>query len=124
MNLPLLLADTRVDCNRREVTFTKQLVKLGGTDSALDENDDLIELELIEEFVELAVLLALIQLDVVLLETVQRQLGVLVDVMFRWVLHELAADRLDLIRQGSAEHHNLLLRRGGAEDLLDIASHV
>lgn len=118
------MADTRVDCNGREVTLAKQLVKLSGTDGALDEDDDLVELELVQEFVELAVLLTLIELDVVLLETVKGQLGIFVDVMFRWVLHELAADGLDLVRQGSAEHHDLLLSRGGAEDLLNIASHI
>lgn len=113
-----------MDRNGREVTLAEQLVQLSGTDGALDENDDLVELKLVQKLVELSVLLLLIQLDVVLLQTVQRQLGVFVDVVFCRVLHELAADGLDLIRQGGAEHHHLLLGGGGAEDLLNIASHI
>ena len=42
----------------------------------------LIELELIEQFEELLVLLVLLQLDVVLLESVQRQLRLVVHVHF------------------------------------------
>jgi hypothetical protein len=41
---------------------------------------DLVELERVEELVELAVLLLLLELDVVLLQTVQRELGLVIDV--------------------------------------------
>lgn len=54
----------------------------------------------------------------------QRQLGVLVDVVLSWVLHEFAADWFDVIGQGGAEHHHLLLLRGGTEDFLDVAAHI
>jgi len=122
--IPLLLADTRVHGDGGEVTLAQQLVELGGAESALHKDDDLVELQLVEQLVELAVLLALLEGDVVLLETVQRQLGVLVDVMLRRVLHELPADGLDLVRQSGGEHHDLLLLRRGPEDLLNIATHV
>jgi len=55
--------------NRWEVALSEELVKLGSTNGTLDEDDDLIELKLVEEFVELSVLLTLVELDIVLLET-------------------------------------------------------
>ena len=124
MNLPFLLADARMDRNRGEVALAEKLVKLGSTNSALDEDDDLVELKLVEKLVQFTVLLALLEVDIVLLETVQSQLGVFVDVVLSWVLHELAADGLDLIRQCGTEHHDLLLLRSRTEDLLDVASHI
>jgi len=53
--------------NAREVAFLKELVEFVRATGALDEDDDLVELELIEQFVQLAILLVLVQLDVVLL---------------------------------------------------------
>jgi hypothetical protein len=88
-----------VDSNRGEVTLAQELVKLGSAQSAFDEDDDLVELQFVQEFVELAVLLALLEGNVVLLETVEGQLGILVDIMLRWVLHKLLADGLDLVRE-------------------------
>ena len=41
-----------------------------------------------------------------------------------YVLHELLADGPDVLGQGGREHHDLLLVRGGPEDLLDVAAHV
>lgn len=56
--LPFLLADTGMDCNGWEVALAEQLVELGGAKSTLDEDNDLIELELVEKVIKLAVLLA------------------------------------------------------------------
>ena len=50
------------------------------------------------QVVELAVLLALLELDVVLLEPVERQLRVVVDVDLHGVLAELLADRANFLR--------------------------
>lgn len=110
--------------NRREVALAKKLVKLGGTQGALDEDDDLVELQIIQKLVELPVLLLLLESNKVLLQTVQRQLGVLVDVVLCRVLHELLANRLDLIRESGREHHNLLLLGRSTEDLLHVTAHV
>jgi hypothetical protein len=96
-SLPFLLADTRVNSNGWEVAFPQQLVKLRSSNSTLDKDDDLVELEVIKKLIELAVLLAFLQFDVVLLETVERQLGILIDKVLRGVLHELPANGLDLI---------------------------
>lgn len=123
-NLPLFLAHTRVDSDTGEVALAQKLIKLGGTESALDKDDDLVELELVEQVVELAVLLALTDLEVVLLETVKSELGLVVNVDLERVLHELLADGPGLLCKGGGKHHDLLLSRGRAEDLLDIATHV
>ena len=69
VNLPLLLTDTRVYGNAREVALAKQLVKLSCTEGALDEDNDLIELESVKQVVELSILLSLAELDRVLLKT-------------------------------------------------------
>lgn len=108
----------------REVALAQQFVELSGAKSALDEDDDLVELQLVKQLVELTVLLALLKRNVVLLETVQRQLRILIDVVLRGVLHKLPADGFDLIRQSCREHHDLLLLGSSPEDLLDIATHV
>ena len=94
------MAHTRVHSNGGEVALSKQLVELGSAHSALDEDDDLVELKVVKQLVQLAVLLLLLKLDVVLLKTVQGELGVLIDVVLRRVLHELAADGLDGLGQG------------------------
>ena len=122
--LPLLLAHTRVDCNGWEFAFTQELVEFGGSDCALDENDDLVELELIKQLIEFSVLLLFVQLDVVLLKTVKCELGLVVDIDLEGILHELLAYGSDFCRESGAEHHDLLLGWGSAEDFLDITAHV
>ena len=111
-------------CNTREVAFPEKLVELSRAKSALHENDDLVEFQGIEEVVQLSVLLAFAELDVVLLKTVKSKLSLIVHIDFQGILHELLADRSNLLRQSSAEHHNLLLSWGGAEDVLYIAAHI
>jgi hypothetical protein len=123
-NLPFFLADTRVYSNTGKVALSQQLVELSGALSGFDEDDDLVELKRIEKVVELSVLFRLFELDGVLLQTVEGELGLIVDVDLEGVAHELLADRSDFLRQSGAEHHHLLAGRSGAEDLLDIATHV
>lgn len=113
-----------MDSDTGEVALAEKLVELGCAKGALNEDDDLVELELIEQVVELAVLLGLAELDVVLLETVEGELGLVVDVDLQRVTHELLADRTGLLGEGGREHHNLLLCGGSAEDFLHIAAHV
>jgi len=122
--LPLLLADTGVYSNTGKVTFAQQLVQFVGTQGTLDEDNDLVELQIVEEVVQLAVLLGLTELNVVLLKTVEGKLSVIVDVNFQRIPHELLADRSDLLRESSTEHHDLLVGGGGAEDLLNVAAHI
>jgi hypothetical protein len=61
------------------------------------EDDDLIELDVVEQFDELLDLLGVLELDVVLLETMEGQLGVTIDEKFERLLHEESADVLGFI---------------------------
>ena len=86
-----------MNSNRWEVALSKKLVEFCGTESALDENDDLVELEAVEQVVELTILLRLIELDAVLLKTMKGELGLIVNVNLERVPHELLADRSYLL---------------------------
>ena len=52
-----------MDSDGREVALSEELVEFGGTESALDEDDDLVEFQSVEEIVQLSVLLALVESD-------------------------------------------------------------
>lgn len=69
-----------MDSNAREVAFTQQLVKLRCTLRALDEDDDLVELEGVEQIIQLSILLLLAELEKVLLKSVKGKLRLIVDV--------------------------------------------
>jgi len=94
----LFLTNTRMHCNTGEVAFAEQFVELSSTESTLDEDDDLIELEAVKKIVELAVLLTFTELDRVLLKTVKGQLGFVIDEHFQRIPHELPADGSNLLR--------------------------
>ncbi len=79
----LFLSKTTVDADGREVAFAKKLVELVGARDGLDEDDDLVEFERVEQVVELAVLGRLFKANVVLLETVEGELGLVIDVDFK-----------------------------------------
>ena len=113
-----------MDSNAGKVALAKKSIKLGGTSGVAHKDDDLVEFESVEQLIQLAILLSLAQLDVVLLQTVEGELGLVVDVDLERVLHELLADWPDLLREGGTEHHDLLLGWCGTEDLLHIAAHV
>lgn len=110
--------------DRREVAFAKQLVEFGGTDRTPDEDDDLVELQLIEKLVQFTILLLFLKLDVILLQAVKSQFGILIYVVFGRVLHELLADRLHFIGKRGGKHHDLLLLRSGSENILNISPHI
>lgn len=142
-----------MNADRREVALLEESVELGRPSDRLDKDadlqvsldrtepytlTDLVELEIVEEVVELPVLLLLFELEEVLLETVEGELGLVVDVDLEglhvsmdlkreertYTLHELFASRADLLGEGSREHHDLLVVGSGAEDFLDVAAHV
>lgn len=69
-----------MDRDRGEVALAQEGVELGGARDRLDEDADLVELERVEEVVQLAVLGRLLQADVVLLQSVQGELLLVVDV--------------------------------------------
>jgi hypothetical protein len=108
----------------REVAFAEQLVELSAAQGRSHEDDDLVELERIEEVIQLAVLLALIELDVVLLKTVEGQLLLIIHIDLERVLHEFLADHADILGKCGRKHHDLLVRWGGPEDGLNVIAHV
>lgn len=120
----LILSHLRMNADGGEVALDQELVELVGAAHGLDENADLVELESIQQIVELAVLALLVQVDVVLLQTVKGELGLVVDVDLERVLHKALAHLADLLAQSGREHHDLLVVRGGLENLLHIAAHV
>lgn len=82
----LLLVQTAVDRHRREVALAQQLVELLCSSHAVDENNNLIEVQHVQQIVQLAVLLLLAQFHVVLLQAVQSELRLVVDVDFNRLL--------------------------------------
>ena len=123
-SLPLFLAYTRVHRNTREVTLAEKLVKFIGAECALDENDDLVEFQVVQKLVQLPVLLGLVELDVVLQQTVKGQFCIIINVDLQRVLHKLLADGSNLLRQSGAKHHHLFLSRCSTENGLNITTHI
>lgn len=78
-NAPLILRKTRVDKDGGKVLGLEELGEVLGAGGALDKDDDLVELEAVEHLEEAAELLLLRQRDVVLLQTVEGQLGLVID---------------------------------------------
>jgi hypothetical protein len=124
MHLPLLLTNTGVDCRAGEVAFPEQFVELGAAQSRAHKDNDLVELERVEQIVELPVLLALVEFDVVLLKTVKCQLLLVVDIDLQRISHELLADNACVLGERGGEHHHLLVGWGSPEDRLYIVAHV
>ena len=107
-----------------KVALAKNLVQLGSSKRALDEDDDLVELEIIEQVIQLAVLLAFAQFDIKLLKSVKCEFGIIVNVDLERISHEFLADRSNILREGGTEHHDLLLSGRSTEDFLNVPSHV
>ena len=87
-----------MDRDTWKVAFAQQLVQFGRAEGALHEDDYLVEFECVEEVVKLSILLSFTEFDVVLLESVKRELRLIVDVDFQRILHEFLADRPNLLR--------------------------
>merc|ERR1719231_2246810 len=87
----LLLLERRVHGDGGEAALAKELVELDRTLHRPDKDDDLVELERVKQVAELAILLSLRQLDVVLLQPVQRELRIVHQDLYGLV-HELLAD--------------------------------
>jgi len=113
-----------VDGLGREELLVQHLSQLLGVLDGLHEDDNLVELKLVQEVHQLGDLFLVVQHHVILLQSVQSQLALVFDEHLSLVLHELAADQLDVTGQGGREHHHLLVVRGLCENFLDIASHA
>lgn len=76
----LRLLHTTVNANGREVALNKQLVELLCAANTLHKDNDLVEIQRVKQINELAVLARLLELNVILLQTVKRKLGRLINV--------------------------------------------
>lgn len=75
----LVLLQVGVDADRGEVAVLQQLGQLHSSLDLGHEDHNLVEVKDIQQVVQLLVLLGFVQLHEVLLQTVQSQLGVIVD---------------------------------------------
>jgi len=93
----LWLGKVSMDRDGGEVVLFEDFIKFDCKLDALHEDDDLVEHEGIEQVGELPDFLVFLQLDVVLLESVQGELALVINEDFEGVLHELPADLLDVV---------------------------
>ena len=54
----------------------------------------------------------------------QSELGLVIHIDFKRILHKLFANGTNLLGERGAEHHNLLLCRRSSEDVLDVSTHI
>ena len=92
--------------------------------NALNEDNNLVEMQRVEQINKLLDLFLLLDLDEILLETVKSEFALVVNEDLEGIYHELATDVLNFLGHGSREHHHLLLGRSGLEYRLHIASHI
>ena len=78
--LPFFLRETSVDGDGWEIAFTQQSVQFGCSTDTLDKDDDLVELQGVEQVVEFTILLSFLETDVVLLQPMKSQFGLIVDI--------------------------------------------
>lgn len=120
----LILAEITVHRLRRKCLLVEDLGQLNCMRNRLHKDDDLVEIELINKVRQLGVLLVLFKLHEVLLEAVEGELTLVFDQDFGRIAHELPACDLDITRESSCIHHNLLVVRCLLENILDVAAHV
>lgn len=113
-----------MDADGWEVALCQQPVQLIRTSNLGHKDDNLVEFQYIQQIIQLAVLLRLSEFDVVQIQSMKGELGIVIDVNLHGILAEFLANRTDLFTEGSTEHHDLLLMGGHTEDLLDIPTHV
>lgn len=120
----LLLREITVHGLGRESLLVEDLSELNRMGYRLHEDDNLVEIKSVDEVSKLCVLLVLVKLDIVLLESMESEFALVFNQDLSGVLHELSASGLDVSRESSGEHHNLLVVRGLFEDSLDVTAHV
>ena len=104
--------------------LVEDLVQLDGVLNVAHKNDDLVELKVIDQVHQFGDFGLLIKAHVVLGQTVQCELALLLNQDFCGVTHELAACQLDFVRKSGREHHDLLAVGSLLEDLLDVTAHI
>mmetsp|Transcript_84567 Transcript_84567/g.141017 ORF Transcript_84567/g.141017 Transcript_84567/m.141017 type:complete len:338 (+) Transcript_84567:450-1463(+) len=120
----VLLRHPRMNASGGELALAQEVGEGRGPGHRLHKDDHLVELEGIQKVVQLSVLSGIRSLDIVLLQSVEGELGVRVHVDLNWVLHELLGRLTDVLRHGCGIHHHLLILRCLQVDLLHITTHV
>ena len=92
--------------------------------NALNEDNNLVEMQRVEQVNKFLDFLLFLDLDEILLETVKSEFALVIDEDLEGVDHELATYVLNFLGHCCREHHHLLLGRSGLEDRLHIASHI
>lgn len=93
---PLVLAEVTVHGLGRQSLLVQDLGQLDCVRDGLDEDDDLVEVKGIDQVSQLGVLLVFGELHVVLLQTVQGELRLVLDEDLSWVAHKLTAGNFDV----------------------------
>eukprot|EP00760_Papus_ankaliazontas_P017589 PhM_4_TR17333/c0_g1_i1/m.85319 len=119
----LRLVHLGVNGNGGELALDEHLVERLAAGDGVDEDDALVEVDGVEHVDELARLLRLLDVDVVLHEAVERELGLLVDVDLQRVVEELLGEVAHLLGHRGGEHHDLLRLRRLEEDGLHVLAH-
>ena len=109
---------------RRDAGLREQLGERLGALRALHEHDALVEPHVVDDLLQLAVLVLLLEGNLVLLEPVQGQLVVGDHDLLEAFLQVLDADFLLLLGHGGAEHHHLLVLRRLQEHGLHLLAHL
>ena len=84
--------------------------------NALNEDNNLVEVQRIKQINKFLDLFLFLDLDEILLKTVKSEFALVIDEDLEGVDHELATDVLNFLGHGSREHHHLLLGRSSLED--------
>lgn len=79
---PLLLVHATMDGDGREILLNQKLGESCAPLHGLDKDDDLVKFQDVEQLKQLPVLLGVLELKVMLLQPVQRQLGLVVHINF------------------------------------------
>ena len=113
-----------MDCLRGEVLLAEHFGELLRVLDGFYEDNDLVELQLVEQIHKFSDFLFVFKHHIVLLESVQGQLALVLNEDLSLVLHKLATDQFNFSGQRGREHHNLLVVWGLCEDLLDVTTHA
>jgi len=120
---PFFLLQVRMDTDRWEIVLAQDAGQGVGAAAATNEDNQLVKFDRIDQVGEANVLLFLIDIEVVLLESVEGELGAF-NVDFEGVVHKFLADGANFIAESGGEHHDLLVMRGFLKNFLDIFSHI
>jgi len=119
----LLLVQTPVQTDALNAVTLQDTLEFHCAVDALHENDQLVEREVFDDGVDLAVLLGFLELHCVLLQAVQGEITIIVDYALYFVAHELACGVLDCVAHGGRKHHGLFVLGGADENVLHVGAH-